>query len=580
MWNRAAFVASVFCGLLFGLGGEGCGRDPAQDCQDDGIFCNGIERYIPGVDGAPGQCVKVPAAPCDDGADCTVDVCDEASRTCSHTAMGACAVCQQDDCTPSCRGKVCGSDGCGGSCGSCGGGQGCNPSGACANASRIGTCQNPRPLAVMLGSDQAQKIRGDTSAAIHQTVPTCNRTSLAVEDVYSFTLTAPTGIEAISQGYDTVLSLRREDPGTPGPDCLDDSAKATVACSDDTAPPGDYGSRVTALLQPGTYYLLVDGFDDSNFGPYTLKVKFVAGCVPNCDGQFCNGSDGCGGTCGSCPAGQACGTDLRCRPSPCVPKCKNDDGSPRTCGDDGCLGSCGSCASGELCVPKTGSCAPFPRCDHGKPSCSPACATGFFCGSDCACHKLSDPLPDLIVNAERLRGEILFDEITVDKNSCSVVEQCVGGLGKRRLLRFSVEAINQGQGALHMDAPDLRPDQFHSSACHGHYHYDGFAAYALLDMSGREIALGRKQAYCMEDTRQVAEGPNVPCRKRYSCSEQGIQPGWGDLYGNSLDCQWLDITEVPAGDYQLRVTLNPQRALEEVTTDNNTAIVPVQILPR
>ena len=109
------------------------------------------------------------------------------------------------------------------------------------------------------------------------------------------------------------------------------------------------------------------------------------------------------------------------------------------------------------------------------------------------------------------------------------MEQCVGGWASGACCALSVEAINQGQGALHMDAPDLRPIQFHSSACHGHYHYDGFAAYALLDMNGREIALGRKQAYCMEDTRQVAEGPNVPCRKRYSCSEQGIQPGWGPV---------------------------------------------------
>lgn len=37
------------------------------------------------------------------------------------------------------------------------------------------------------------------------------------------------------------------------------------------------------------------------------------------------------------------------------------------------------------------------------------------------------------------------------------------------------------------------------------------------------------------------------------------------------------ITDVPARSYQLRVSLNPSAAFQEVTFDNNTAIVPVTI---
>jgi hypothetical protein len=578
VWPRALFL--VVSGLLFVAA---CASDPgdpndpdnpdspAFGCRDDGVFCNGIERIV------DGKCAKVPAAPCDDGVDCTVDTCNEAEKTCTHTPMGACAMCMKADCTPDCRGKRCGSDGCGGSCGACRPGEGCTAVGACTTPTGLGTCQKPRPLAVKLGSSNVQVIKGDTTNSVHQIVPTCNSTSTAVEDVYVFTITEPTGIEATTRDYDTVLSIRKEDPSTPKSECLDDSKAATVVCSDDSAPPGDYGSRVATLLEPGTYYLIVDGFDDTNFGPYTLRVKFIAGCVPNCDGQFCGGSDGCGGGCGSCGAGMQCGQDLRCRPFPCKPDCKNPDGSTRLCGDDGCLGSCGACAAGTLCVPKTGRCAAFPSCNHEKPTCSPACAAGSFCGSDCACHDAKDALPDLVLNTQRLQDEILFDTMNVDANSCSVLEQCVGGLGKRRLLRFSVEAINQGQAPLVMAPPDERPDQFHFSACHGHYHFDGFASYGLIDKSGKEIVKGRKQAYCMEDTRQYAQGPTVSCSKRFTCQDQGIQAGWSDLYGNALDCQWLDITDVPPGDYKIRVTLNPNRAFEEVTLDNNTAIVPVTI---
>jgi lysyl oxidase len=214
------------------------------------------------------------------------------------------------------------------------------------------------------------------------------------------------------------------------------------------------------------------------------------------------------------------GKDLRCRPDPCVPDCQN-------------------------------------------------------AGTDCACHLVDDPLPDLVINKQRLADEILFDHVNVGANSCSLVEPCVGELGDRRVLRFSVEAVNQGQATLTVPPPEERPDLFVYSTCHGHYHFSGFASYALLDPAGHVVVEGRKQAYCMEDTIQVAEGPNVGCSKVYDCSNQGIQPGWSDLYGN--DCQWLDITGIPAGNYQLKVSLNPNQAFQEVSFDNNTAVVPVSI---
>jgi hypothetical protein len=43
-------------------------------------------------------------------------------------------------CTPSCTGKTCGDDGCGGSCGTCGSGQTCSPGGTCTTG---GTCAHP-----------------------------------------------------------------------------------------------------------------------------------------------------------------------------------------------------------------------------------------------------------------------------------------------------------------------------------------------------------------------------------------------------------------------------------------------------
>jgi hypothetical protein len=535
----------------------------------NGEFCDGEERF------ADGKCVAGPP-PCDDGAACTDDVCDPEKRTCQHIPSGTCAVCMAT-CDPDCTGKSCGDDGCGGQCGTCPAGQACAQGVfECRPETQAAPGRNPLPLLAAgtpLAGDHV--IQGDTSNGLHQLVPSCNRTSTAVESVYTFTVTEKTGLEARVSGYDTVLHLRKQRGADGAADCLDNTAARTVACSDDSSPPGDYGSRISLALEPGTYYLIVDGFDSTQAGPFTLKVRFAAnGCVPKCDGLYCGGSDGCGGNCGVCSGDESC-VKGRCLANPCIPNC---DG--KVCGDNGCGGQCGFCPNAELCVPATGTCETFAACDHLRPTCTPSCGASEFCGTDCACHPVGKQLPDLIVDEARLRDEILFDTIFVTENSCAKVEECVEGIGERRVLRFSVEAMNQGSATLTVPPPSERPDLFTFSPCHGHYHFSGFATYALVDAEGRTVLAGRKQAYCMEDTQRVATGPDVPCSKKFTCDDQGIQRGWSDLYGNTLDCQWLDITDVPPGDYRLQVTLNPSRAFQETTLDNNTSSVPVTLPPR
>jgi hypothetical protein len=534
----------------------------------DGIYCNGEERF------ANGQCVTVRAA-CDDGTDCTADDCDEQARVCVHTPMEACAVCRAGpSCVPQCADKQCGDDGCGGECGTCDPGYGCAQAiFQCKSEMQPGSCRSPLPLlrdGVALLGDHT--IQGDTSGGIHQVVPSCNSTSTSMESVYTFTTTQRVGLEARVFGYDTVLHLRKKLTGDGAADCLDNTPAKTVACSDDASPPGDYGSRITVALDPGTYYLIVDGFDSSQFGPFTLKARFAAdGCVPRCDGLYCGGSDGCGGNCGVCEDGKVC-TKGRCLPSPCTPQCNGKE-----CGDDGCGGQCGVCPGAELCVPSSGQCETFASCDHLRPRCSPACGASEFCGTDCACHPVSGALPDLVVDVQRLKNEMLFDSVFITENSCAVAEECVTGKGQRRVLRFSVEAVNQGFATTAVPPQADRPDLFTFSPCHGHFHFDGFASYTLLDTQGRTVLNGRKQAYCMEDTQRIVAGPQVPCSKQFNCETQGIQRGWSDLYGNTLDCQWLDITDVAPGDYRLQVTLNPARTFQEATLDNNTATIPVTI---
>ena len=72
-------------------------------------------------------------------------------------------------------------------------------------------------------------------------------------------------------------------------------------------------------------------------------------CEPNCTQRNC-GSDGCGGSCGTCTAPLICDPAGVCL-SPCVPNC-----AEKVCGDDGCGGSCGACTEEAPNCTETGEC--------------------------------------------------------------------------------------------------------------------------------------------------------------------------------------------------------------------------------
>ena len=177
--------------------------------------------------------------------------------------------------------------------------------------------------------------------------------------------------------------------------------------------------------------------------------------------------------------------------------------------------------------------------------------------------------PDLIVNQFRLEGNVAVQTRSFAASDCAVVEGCTLA-GARRLLLFDVGLVNIGDGDLVIGDPAQRPDLFHLSPCHGHYHMDGVAAYELLATNGQTVLTVRKQGFCFRDNTpafpDVGEG-------KFTCDNQGLTVGWEDVYDKSLDCQWLDITGIPAGDYILRVVCNPDAILHESNLQNNVAEV-------
>jgi hypothetical protein len=64
---------------------------------------------------------------------------------------------------------------------------------------------------------------------------------------------------SLTASHDGVLYIRR--------DCMDRATE--LACNDDN--PDQQHSLVEATLEPGTYYVFVDGYGNASHGTYTLE---------------------------------------------------------------------------------------------------------------------------------------------------------------------------------------------------------------------------------------------------------------------------------------------------------------------
>jgi hypothetical protein len=185
-------------------------------------------------------------------------------------------------------------------------------------------------------------------------------------------------------------------------------------------------------------------------------------------------------------------------------------------------------------------------------------------------------LPDLGVDQNDLKNSVQITTQNFPADHCAVVEGCVDGTGLRRLLRFNTTTPNYGPGDAFLGDPRGN-DTFVYSACHDHYHFQEYADYRLLDMSGNIVARGHKQAFCLVDLWKPDGLRGRADPQFLDCGFQGISAGWADVYHRGLDCQWIDITGVPSGRYVLEVQINPAHVIREHNYSNNSARTEVNV---
>jgi hypothetical protein len=194
-------------------------------------------------------------------------------------------------------------------------------------------------------------------------------------------------------------------------------------------------------------------------------------------------------------------------------------------------------------------------------------------------------LPDLSLGEVETRRSISLTHRSFGTEDCALGDGCIRAPGDRHLLRFATQINNVGRATLQHGVPRGNPDfVFDACATHLHYHYADFLTYSLHlrdpdDSPGEMVVEGFKFAHCIEDATPLS--PASPARGDFSCSSpdtrQGLSPGWGIPYAANIDCQWLDVTGVPEGDYLLRIIIDPQNKIAEEREDNNTQVFRVSI---
>jgi len=249
--------------------------------------------------------------------------------------------------------------------------------------------------------------------------------------------------------------------------------------------------------------------------------------------------------------------------------------------------------SGSICNPEDATscdspnlCCPQGPLNTGVFRCTEPARPIPYAGTDSSQQELGCDAPDLLVEGERIEPCIDFIDVrndSADRYYCALLEGCLGGEGRRKLLRFDTVTPNVGSADLKLGVASNAPDLFHYSECHNHYHFTEYAAYTLLDSTGALAATGHKQAFCLLDWQSWASPDLGRFDGTYTCMSQGISAGWEDVYSAGLDCQWIDVTDVPDGPYTLSIAINQpppgQRfpLLVERQYDNNIVLSTVDL---
>ena len=347
---------------------------------------------------------------------CVAQFCPDADMACFEEAInGPCAGPWKQctgGCTPSCAGKQCGGDGCGGSCGTCKPGAACSATGVCVVEPQCipgsVACQNNAVVVCSMDGVwlPGKQCPADMVCKAGQCIPGVCKPSCANKQCGDDGCGGTCGQCGPGQSCQNGLCTGGGMTCAEAADCAMGCPPGAIDCylnCGEGASPDAQALYQEVLMCVSQFCPMGDPgcIQDAVYGPCAdLYKQCVGGCTPSCNGKQC-GNDGCGGSCGQCGPGQACqqgicmGGDMTCADAAdCALGCPP--------GDIDCYFMCGEGATPEAqaqyqevlmcvvqfcpmadpgCVKEAmyGPCADaYEQCVGG---CTPSC-NGKQCGSD------------------------------------------------------------------------------------------------------------------------------------------------------------------------------------------------------
>jgi hypothetical protein len=122
-------------------------------------------------------------------------------------------------------------------------------------------------------------------------------------------------------------------------------------------------------------------------------------------------------------------------------------------------------------------------------------------------------------------------------------------------------------------------EEYPGSHDHRHWHYKRFVRYQLRSVS--DLSLVRrdnKAGFCLSDADYAPDNCGYLQRKALEVNE-GLGPDRTDYYSPNLEGQWIDVQDLPPGDYWLVHWVNSAKEICESDYSNNAAAVKIALWP-
>jgi hypothetical protein len=122
-------------------------------------------------------------------------------------------------------------------------------------------------------------------------------------------------------------------------------------------------------------------------------------------------------------------------------------------------------------------------------------------------------------------------------------------------------------------------EEYPGSLSHRHWHYKGFVRYQLRSTSDMSLVRpDNKAGFCLSDPVWAPDFCGSLKPGALSVDE-GLSPGVNDYYNPNLEGQYIDVTDVPPGDYWLVHWVNAAKEICESDYANNAAAVKITLWP-